>query len=407
MLRKPRLALGMTLALAIGSLTAVTTSQAGQVTVYANYAGYVACDFICDVPGDYTVPGLPGWNDGLSSFGDPVPAGAVVVQMTASLQGTGDGSADVAVNGVPLGTSVISGSTGMCNVCDTGTPATSATYDGGFPGYSHGGSQTMQLVSTSATLALDRVAVTIVYRACGDGTTDPGEACDTAGDSPTCDADCTPVVCGDGRFNAAAEACDTGGDSAACDANCTPPSCGDGYTNGAAGEACDGGNGCSPTCQIETNASSSANASASGSTGPGPGSGGSGSSTSGGDGGAGEGGASAAQGPTATSGGEGGASGEGGATETTGPTASGIAVVAVGAGPSGPAGGGGDDDSDGGGENLGDGGASGDSASGASESGCSCTVPRSSTPASSAVVALGLALLARRRRCRASSRLIS
>lgn len=404
--RRPRLALGTTLALAISSLTAAETAQAGQATVYANYAGYVACDFICTVPGDYIVPGIAGWNDGLSSFGDPVPAGAVVVQMTASLQGTGDGIADVMVNGVPLGTSVISGTTGTCNICDTGTPATSAIYDGGFPGYVYGGSQTLQLVSSSSTLALDRVAVTIVYRTCGDGATDPGEACDTAGDSPTCDADCTPVACGDGRFNAVAEACDTGENSATCDADCTPASCGDGYINDAAGEACDGGTECSPTCQIESNASSSADASVSSSTAAGPGSGGAGSSTSGGDGGAGDGGsAPSAQGPTATSG-EGGATGEGGSNETTGPTASGIAVVSAGAGRSG-SGGGDDDDDDDDGAASSEGGASGNAASGSSDSGCGCTVRRSSRPASGAVAAMVVALLALRRRRRASSRLDS
>jgi cysteine-rich repeat protein len=69
--------------------------------------------------------------------------------------------------------------------------------------------------------------------ACGNGTLNPGEACDPApaGSLPTatCNVDCSTKVCGDGKRN----------------------------TNPAANEACDDGNitagdGCSPTCQLET-----------------------------------------------------------------------------------------------------------------------------------------------------------
>ncbi len=96
--------------------------------------------------------------------------------------------------------------------------------------------------------------------ACGDGTTNSaaGEACDTSGQSATCDADCTAAICGDGTTNSAAgEACDTSGQSATCDANCTAASCGDGTTNSAANEQCDDGNtnnvdGCSNACKLPT-----------------------------------------------------------------------------------------------------------------------------------------------------------
>ncbi|MBP9207213.1 MAG: hypothetical protein KBG28_24810 [Kofleriaceae bacterium] len=43
---------------------------------------------------------------------------------------------------------------------------------------------------------------------CGDGTVNGPEVCDTAGDSATCDGDCTPVVCGDEFVNLAVEQCD-------------------------------------------------------------------------------------------------------------------------------------------------------------------------------------------------------
>ena len=72
-----------------------------------------------------------------------------------------------------------------------------------------------------------------------------GELCDTAGQSPTCDLDCTPATCGDGTTNAiAGEECDDSGvQTVNCDLDCTLAACGDGTLNSAAGEACDDGNG--------------------------------------------------------------------------------------------------------------------------------------------------------------------
>ncbi len=120
---------------------------------------------------------------------------------------------------------------------------------------------------------------------CGNGATDVDEDCDDAGESASCDADCTFAVCGDSTVNTAAgeqcdppnattckadctinlcgngtvdagEDCDEGGNTATCDADCTTPACGDGFLNPAAGELCDDGNtagndGCDPTCAIE------------------------------------------------------------------------------------------------------------------------------------------------------------
>ena len=114
---------------------------------------------------------------------------------------------------------------------------------------------------------------------CGNGSLEDGEQCDEGGATPSCDADCTFVVCGDNTLNlaageecdegpesstctddciasecgdsivnpAAGEQCDDGGESATCDADCTFVVCGDGNTNATAGESCDEG-GTSPTC---------------------------------------------------------------------------------------------------------------------------------------------------------------
>jgi hypothetical protein len=93
-----------------------------------------------------------------------------------------------------------------------------------------------------ALLSLAPVAEAQNPRTCGNGNVQKGEWCDTGGDTATCDADCSPVDCGDGHANAAAgEACDAGGETAACDADCTLPGCGDGTVNRSAGEDCDDG----------------------------------------------------------------------------------------------------------------------------------------------------------------------
>ena len=80
----------------------------------------------------------------------------------------------------------------------------------------------------------------LIMPGCGNGTIDPGEDCDDMGESMTCDADCTFVMCGDGTTNmTAGETCDDMGESMTCDSDCTAVMCGDGVTNMTAGEDCD------------------------------------------------------------------------------------------------------------------------------------------------------------------------
>jgi cysteine-rich repeat protein len=126
---------------------------------------------------------------------------------------------------------------------------------------------------------------------CGDGEVAGDEECDDAGESATCDIDCTFAQCGDSIRNvSAAEACDDGNttngdgcsddchveiipecgdgeldageecddgpESATCDIDCTLAACGDGLVNATAGEQCDDGNtgagdGCDAACQSE------------------------------------------------------------------------------------------------------------------------------------------------------------
>jgi cysteine-rich repeat protein len=87
----------------------------------------------------------------------------------------------------------------------------------------------------------------------------PGEFCDAGGESPSCNADCSAVRCGDNIVNfTAGETCDSASlPTATCDTNCTTAFCGDGQLNPVAGELCDDGNSffgdcCSTTCRPQT-----------------------------------------------------------------------------------------------------------------------------------------------------------
>ena len=75
---------------------------------------------------------------------------------------------------------------------------------------------------------------------CGDSHTGTTEDCDDAGESASCDANCTLATCGDTTVNGTAgEECDDGTATAVCTDQCTNSSCGDGIVNAAAGEVCD------------------------------------------------------------------------------------------------------------------------------------------------------------------------
>lgn len=61
---------------------------------------------------------------------------------------------------------------------------------------------------------------------CGNGLVDSGETCDDGKATTSCDADCSPVVCGDGTVNAAAgEVCDDGGSGQYCSNDCKQTVC--------------------------------------------------------------------------------------------------------------------------------------------------------------------------------------
>lgn len=86
---------------------------------------------------------------------------------------------------------------------------------------------------------------------CGDngggGAKDDGAVVDAGGDASA--GDDGGGFCGDGEQDTGEE-CDEAGETASCDADCTFPVCGDGVVNEAAGEECDGGPGCDDECRI-------------------------------------------------------------------------------------------------------------------------------------------------------------
>ena len=106
----------------------------------------------------------------------------------------------------------------------------------------------------SDTLA-DACRTTCVLPSCGDAVTDTGESCDDAGESATCNADCSSSSCGDGIVNTTAgEECDDAANNSdtladACRTSCLDASCGDSVVD--TGEQCDppDGGACSASCQ--------------------------------------------------------------------------------------------------------------------------------------------------------------
>lgn len=96
---------------------------------------------------------------------------------------------------------------------------------------------------------------------CGDAVHDQGEACDTGGDTETCDGDCTAPECGDGYLNPAFDApgvdewekCDKGLANSdtkpdGCRTNCRKAYCGDGVKD--KNEECDRDSGCASPSEL-------------------------------------------------------------------------------------------------------------------------------------------------------------
>ena len=92
---------------------------------------------------------------------------------------------------------------------------------------------------------------------CGDAILQGDEECDTGGESPLCNHNCTLAYCGDGTLNpAAGEECDDASESEVCNHNCTYARCGDQILNLINDEECDDGGSsalCTAGCQLRAN----------------------------------------------------------------------------------------------------------------------------------------------------------
>ena len=132
------------------------------------------------------------------------------------------------------------------------------------PARHYSGTDTFTFQASDGELTSNVATVTIVVAdviTCGDGVVEGAEQCDdgNSDDSDGCLASCMRARCGDGVAWAGVEACDDGNaiDDDACRNDCTiplPPVCGDGAVTG--GEQCDDGNtidgdGCNHACVTE------------------------------------------------------------------------------------------------------------------------------------------------------------
>lgn len=149
---------------------------------------------------------------------------------------------------------------------DSGMPTCVVNYCGdGFADFQPTRTEACDTAGPSATCDADCTGPL-----CGDNIVNPyaNEQCDpgtVGGETTTCDSDCTTAYCGDGKHNAARnEVCDEGISTTTCDGDCTAPSCSDGFVNpsyippgGTQPENCDDGNltngdGCSALCRAES-----------------------------------------------------------------------------------------------------------------------------------------------------------
>ena len=118
---------------------------------------------------------------------------------------------------------ILDGSSGVCHpaYCSKFSARTAADFETvSFYGVA---GTTYYVVVDSGSANAGSYSISLTCGVCGNGTVEPGEDCDDAGESANCDSDCSPVECGDGLLNVTAgEECDDGdtvpGDG--CSANC-------------------------------------------------------------------------------------------------------------------------------------------------------------------------------------------
>jgi cysteine-rich repeat protein len=184
----------------------------------------------------------------LAGLGCPSDPETVATGTDASSSGAGSSgttAADSSSSG-PTTTTVTTADTTCADGCSTGPVESSSE--------STAGESTTAVTTestTSTTTPAEESSSDTGVNLCGNGAIDGDEACDDAGESAACNANCTLADCGDAILNASAgEACDAGGESVGCDIDCTLPVCGDGLANASDNEQCDEG-GSTATCDAD------------------------------------------------------------------------------------------------------------------------------------------------------------
>jgi cysteine-rich repeat protein len=179
------------------------TANAGTSTVTVFWNGGLAGNPTCGLcAGDWacSAGGAGNWNSGMKTFADPLPPGAIIKQVSATLfsvAGCAGGSSEVEVQlqGATVEQRVLLGGC-TCNTCETNSFSSPTV--GGWPGYAYGGTETVFVNVVSGVVCADKMDITLTWLdSCGDGVIDAGEECDdsnlSSGDG--CNGGCQVETC--------------------------------------------------------------------------------------------------------------------------------------------------------------------------------------------------------------------
>ena len=156
------------------------SAQAEEVQITLEWGGSgTGCDVCGDA--DYACSGPYGdWNDGQANFVDPLPTGAILTGVTATLQGVSeDGTVTLWLSGNQVGDTQMVAGPFDCGACSP----TVYQQAGSFSAYSYGGSNTLWIdTSSDPETCVNRVDLTLEYSLGGDDDDATGDDDDATGD---------------------------------------------------------------------------------------------------------------------------------------------------------------------------------------------------------------------------------
>lgn len=213
----------------------VASAGTSTVTVFWNGAFPGTLCSLCS--GDFacSIGGVGNWNNGMKTFSDPVPPGAVINQVSAVVYGAagcvgGATEIDLQLQGTTIEHRTLSGQCVCMVPCETHTFVSPTVAS--WPGYDYGGTQTVSVDVASGMACVHKIELTLTWlESCGDGIIDPDEGCDDGnviaadGCSPACQLEpcrgcsgapsvCSPLpdgaACEDGVFCNGSDTCMAG-----------------------------------------------------------------------------------------------------------------------------------------------------------------------------------------------------